>query len=716
MLRLVLVCFFVAGCAGSSPTALLTVAPSAGEQQLASTPWPSDLFLDDGGHVALAALPDSMVDLTPALLDDLHTLQDGFSVSTGAFFPVSSAIDPATLDGNVHLYDLEDGSELPVGTRHVRALDAPANVYVRMERGVVLLERHQYAWVLTTGVRGPGGALQPSDDLRALLSDGAPAGTLARAWTVYQPLRQLVDAGVVPRSGIAAATVFTTHSITSTLLAMRQVAAASPAPKATVQMVFAKAPQGANAGSLDDALGPPQSMTGLEWDYTNMVPVGGAAHGHIGFVVQGTFATPTFLDAPAPNNTLGVTPSTIGVFDDEAGHPTAKGMANVPFTLVLPDLPSYAGVPLIIFQHGLGDARDDMMGLADSNAAAGFATLGIDIPFHGARNSSAVDLKHRFSAVPGPDGFAELTELPFVPFFDATGRPGAGIPGMLPQAIRDAFMQAAIDVQQEVRMVLTDDWSSLKSAEPRLSGLSFRTDRIGYSGESFGSIYGTLAFALEPALGAAFLCVGGGGVLFDLLFNSDRYGPKVLPLLDGALGTSTGGDDPSDTDFAYNLMQFLLEKGDSAAYAPYVILHPLPGYAPRHVLQPSAHLDEIVPNQANVALARALGLQPVTLPQGGDVDLQYWPDPPMPLALPVSGNLSSSGQPITGAFFQFEPATHSMLLWPLDQRVADLTQPYPYPQIPPVMVMNPTVRLQAIYISFFQDYFAGRVPTLVSGL
>src|SRR5262249_33553466 len=155
-----------------------------------------------------------------------------------------------------------------------------------------------------------------------------------------------------------------------------------------------------------------------------------------------------------------------------------------------------------------------------------------------------------------------------------------------------------------------------------------------------------------------------------LLFHSNRYGPKVLPFLDGALGTETGEGAPAESDFTYNLMQFLLEKGDAAAYAPYVLLHPLSGNTPKHVIQPSAFQDEIVPNEANIALARALGLQPVTLPAGGDIDLHDWPMAPTPLAAPLGGNLMLDGKAWTAAFIQLEPATHSMLNWPKDQQVA----------------------------------------------
>ena len=74
----------LAGCSSSSTTeALLVVAPSAAEQSLATTPWPSNLFLDQNGNVALGSLPTIGADLTPHLLDDLHQIQDGFGDEGG---------------------------------------------------------------------------------------------------------------------------------------------------------------------------------------------------------------------------------------------------------------------------------------------------------------------------------------------------------------------------------------------------------------------------------------------------------------------------------------------------------------------------------------------------------------------------------------------------------------------------------------------------------
>ena len=355
------------------------------------------------------------------------------------------------------------------------------------------------------------------------------------------------------------------------------------------------------------------------------------------------------------------------------------------------------------------------MAIADDNAKAGIATLGVDIPFHGGRDATATDTMHTFGSGTGPDGWAEVQDAPFVTFFDATGNQLKRIPSSLLVLVRHAFMQAALDIMQEARLATAGDVSDVAAKEPRLAMLSLRKDALGYSGESFGSITGGIVNAIEPTIGAASLDVGGGGLIFPLLLQSAGYGPKIGPFLDGALGTqTTDPDDPVDTDFAYNLSQYLLELGDAGAYAPYILLHPIGQNAPKHLLQPSARLDEAVPNQANVVLARAAGAQPVALGAGGVPDLQFWTKGTA--NAPVSGNVMVNGKPVTAAFIQFEQASHGMFTNQKGAHTADVTKPYPYPAIVPAQpIDNPIVRLHAIYERFFGDYFAGKVPTVVSG-
>jgi hypothetical protein len=718
-MRQILVCVVVVvvGCNAkknesgpSGPIAQLAVAGAAAEQQLATTPWPSDLFLDDKGHVALAQLPGSPVDLTPVLLADLNGDQDGFGTTTGAYFPVSGTIDPATLDGNLHLYDLADGSEVPLYT-HLRAKDLPPAIYARPQFGQVLLEHHRYAYVVTTGVKGPAGALTPSPDLASLLAaTSPPTGSLARAYAIYQPLLALLDQSGPSRHEVAAATVFTTHSITKTLVAMRAALESAPAPKATPSLIFAATKQAGDDGTLDDLLGKPaMSLPGLD-------NAGGVAHDKIGFVVQGSFAAPDYLNNLTAITPGGGTPTAINTMNIVDGIATPKGTATVPFTLVIPNLTTYdKPIPVVLFQHGIGAERSSMMGVANTLAGSGFATLGIDIPFHGGQDPTATDTTHRFGGGSGPDGWSEISDNPSYTFLDATGNSAGGIVTFDPKAIRSAFLQAALDTMQSARLVTVGDVSAIGAKDARLAMLTLRHDAVAYSGESFGSMIGGITCAVEPTVGACVLDVGGGGLVFPLLLNSATFGPIFGILLDGALGTSTvDPSDPADTDFMYNLANELLEGGDTLAYAPYVLRRPLGTNAPKNVLQPSAHYDEVVPNIANEALAEGLGLQPVNLSSGGAVDLGFWPGATA-IAAPASANVTVGGKAVTAAFVQLDPATHVMLTWQNGTHQWDVTKPPPYMKVTPTTVMNPIVRLQAIYTRFVSDYFAGKAPSVVDG-
>ena len=116
-------------------------------------------------------------------------------------------------------------------------------------------------------------------------------------------------------------------------------------------MVFAKTEQLQNAGTLDELLGTPaQNLPGTD-------NAGGIAHDHLGYVIQGTFPSPDYLNNTTTLTGAGGTPTTIDTFDaDGAGTPQPKGTATVPFTLTLPDLDrsaaNYANLPVVLFQHG----------------------------------------------------------------------------------------------------------------------------------------------------------------------------------------------------------------------------------------------------------------------------------------------------------------------------------------------------------------------------
>lgn len=697
--------------AADGPVALFA-PPGSGAPDLSSVPWPSDLYLDAGGHIALSSLtPLQTTTLTPLLLDDLAR-HDGFGVTTGAFFPTSTAVDPASLDGHVRLLDLEGGPEIPLVTLF-RADDRL--IHARPRNGHVLLQKHRYAYVLTTGLTtDTGKAIGPSRDFRAVRdSTSRPSDArLAHAWDTIKPLLDLLDKGSPARPEIVAAAVFTTQSVTRDLEAIRTVLRAGPVPTARVAFIYSAAKAAGDDGTLEDLLGKPLA------ERPGADNPGGIAHDGIGYVIQGVFDSPDFLAATAPSpdakSGTATVPGRITFAAD--GTPRPQGMASVPFSLVLPKAPaggSYAKLPTVIFTHGLGGNRDAVLTVANTIAREGYAVIGIDIPFHGMRQPSPVDVAHNFTGAPGPDGFVdEGGDKAQLAFFDVSGDAARHILPLDPSAIRGAFQQATADIVSEVRLITEGNLGApIGARDARLAGLSLSPDKVMYSGESFGSIIGGLAIAVEPKLGAAVLAVGGGGLVTPLLTWSVDFGPIFGVLLDGALGTNASTD-PPESDFGYNLIEFLLEGGDPLAYAPYVIEQPLAGAGPRHVVLLEARLDEAVPNIAGEALAGAMGLEPAKVAASGAISYDWTYPAPTVRQAPIMGNVVIGGKPVTAALVQFHPAFHGMFTNQKGDRRDDAsTRPFaPLPA--PLAIDAPIDALHAIYGQFASDYFHGAVPTI----
>src|SRR5206468_11526313 len=88
-----------------------------------------------------------------------------------------------------------------------------------------------------------------------------------------------------------------------------------------------------------------------------------------------------------------------------------------PFTVTIPSgTPPSGGWPIIIQQHGLGGQRDTVVGLAEADAARGFASIGIDAAQHGYRLFAcgpsapcSQDTRNNVGGTAAPDGFADVS-------------------------------------------------------------------------------------------------------------------------------------------------------------------------------------------------------------------------------------------------------------------------------------------------------------------
>src|SRR5690606_16602526 len=367
--------------------------------------------------------------------------------------------------------------------------------------------------------------------------------------------------------------------------------------------------------------------------------------------IAGTFPSPSFQTD---------TPGRLGAFErDGDGAPVVKGMEDVPVLIALPaGLDSYQDVPVVVFQHGLGESRAAVLAVANTLAAHGLATAGIDIPFHGARYPDAKDTRHNYGGGEGPDGLADPTGPLTAPlFFDLFG--DEGVAPLDPRVQTASFLQAAIDAMVLARLLDGGDLTAVGAEVPALDGLGFRGDRIVYASESFGGFFGVIALAFEPRYQAGFLSVAGGGLLGHLLESSPTYAPFFQPVIGGAFGVAPNDVDPAyapaHSHWAYQVMGLLLAGADPLSYA-----RALPDKGV-HLVIAAAFSDESVPNQSSEALAAAIGLP--WLPRPGAVDgPRYLAPGQMPRAeLPAVGNLQAGERRLTAGFTELDPATHGMI-------------------------------------------------------
>lgn len=170
---------------------------------------------------------------------------------------------------------------------------------------------------------------------------------------------------------------------------------------------------------------------------------------------------------------------------------------------------------------------------------------------------------------------------------------------------RDNFRQSTYDKLQLIELLHQDpDINQDGRADLDLA-------RLGYYGLSLGGIMGVELLSLEPRLDLALLAVPGarlvsvltdGGVIGD-------FKPAIYALVGGQ--EVFNGFTP--------LAQALLDAADPGTYAPFMtsslgetlITGPERNGEPPHILIQVAMGDEIVPNNANFTLARALDITQV---------------------------------------------------------------------------------------------------------
>jgi pimeloyl-ACP methyl ester carboxylesterase len=615
-----------------------------------SIPWPDDLYRDGEELISVGHFPGEINDnYLRSLRESLRDL-DGFSAVSPVYFYFDGDIDPESINGeNVFLMDFETGSpesleKVPIA---VHWYGPERQLSLRPARGHPLRSGHKYAAVVTGGIEDvDGNPIEPSPAFAEIRdAEIAPDRPLsAKAYDQYAPVFSgLSGQGVEPENVVALA-VFTVQNFGNELEDARRLVEEKEVPAPAVSALFA-------GEELDGVLGiPVAGEVGLDAE-------GGAPHDHIGWMAQGSFRSPYLLSRTA--NAHG------RIQRNESGELQVKAVGVVPFTLWLPrSLPGEGeeGLPVVLFQHGLGGERSDGLSVANALAKYGYAVFAVDAPLHGLRvGSGESDNANRFTSEQQPDGFGDVRGPSVIDIY--AGVEGAGVEAvdfnadgiddyLHPVYWRDATRQAVIDLAIALRLLGEGDWSSMGELDVELQDLRFDVSRIGFVGVDLGGQIGALLALIRPEITALYLAFCGGHLAEDAAES-----PALKPVFDRLL--EKFGRQPEEVNFAaYHpvnwpeiaVWQTLMDRGDLMAFAPMVRLRPV------NVLMAMARNDEVASNIGTESLGRALEVEfasdSTSAPQFTDM---------LPAQPPVFGNVTTGDERVTRVLFQFNRATHGLL-------------------------------------------------------
>ena len=686
------------GACSGDDAVTITMTASADPPPYGAAPFPTDAVRDGdrlGAIAGLEALVGRHADLITAHVADL----DGFGLRPLVEFFIAGALDPGSVPARTTelaeaagLVDVDPGS--PERGRVV-AMDWRYSP----ERGVlagspvsgeVLREGTRYAAFATTQLRAASGdAVRRAGDLSGDLT------RLERWRTTAEALAELDGDGRI--AGLA---VFTTQRSTWPILAAREAFAGAPAPTLAFDpaLVFRTQP------ALDAVFGTAERATtgpraGLErWGNDNPT---GMAHDHVGVLATGTTTILRFrrddTQTDLPDDET---------FDVGPTGPRIIAIDPIPVTFILPAAPApAAGYPVVIYGHGLGAGRDQLLSFAEPLTSRGYAVVGIDMAGHGSRYSDSDAGSNLAVGKPGftgdrnlRDGFGDITGLGTTfDFFE----------GFLSvAALRDSIRQSALDLSRVVQLLKLPglDLSALGA------GAKLDARRIAYLGESFGTIVGTVFAAIEPDVDLFILDVPGGGIIDVLMPTSAEIGSLAIPIISTIYNPTAPLDRFSPV---VALMQAVLDGADPLSYAPHVLRDRFAigpqQLGPRSVVAIEVVGDQVLSNRGTDALAQALRL---------DVLAPHL-EPPAGLrsiASPAAGNLD--GQ--TAILVQYSPATHGAN-WSSEQGSLRFLPDFPrdgdqpFPLLPAaITIANPIYETHEQVAEILDTHLTGAPPRVRS--
>ncbi len=343
----------------------------------------------------------------------------------------------------------------------------------------------------------------------------------------------------------------------------------------------------------------------------------------------------------APFDAMGLDPTSTHVTVANP-FPVVTSMQTIPLLMTVPNANSghtkpAAGWPVVIYVHGITRSRADVLTMADSAAAAGYAVVAIDSPLHGiSPDDPTFGLLHIGNTPFAGMGNERTFDVDYVN--NTTGAPG-------PDGVIDG---SGIHIINLASMLTSRD--NLRQGEADLSALAVTVPSISYDGDalpdldgstiqvvgqSMGAIMATPFVAIEPTVKNAFLSAPMGGIARGLE-ASPSFGPRIRAGL-GALGVLPG---TALYEQFFIIFQTIIDSGDPINWSAEAARN-------NNIVLLEVMNDQVNPNY--VATAPLSGTEPMIRAMG--------------LTAYSSTQMNPAGLDLVGRFVP--PADHNSFLSPL---------------------------------------------------
>jgi len=720
-------------------------------QSIGVAPFPNDILLGDDGLVDLAPIGNDSrwgTLANSAILartDAQIARRKGFGFASSIYFPMNVEPDLATFESKVHFIAL-DGPE--------NGAVLPAEVFVPAQGGMIgafptwghyLVPGSKYAVIIDVGVEDKdGNAIAVHPDFAALMAAEAPSGASAALLRARGKFAKLRDYMAVRDTAAVIGTVFTTEDSWEYLNALMTAARDFPLQTPTRRVrttststltweeavdvygatdlqdyfgvasdVFTHTPGGWEAGNRDDA----KAFTTDGEPYK-----GGTFFGRVGGVINGSIAVPSFN--LRPNEATGAVDS--GPIAFQNGRPVPTATALVPFSLFLCDShvdgagPVDTAIPIAVFTHGGTALRSDALAFANVNCLVDRATITLDLPFHGGRqtvrwfaDAQAVVPAHPDieSTYKDPSAGGRTND-----YIGDNGGSTTTVGGLFalgynldPEIIEANHLAVAVEIETLVRYLKDTSDKGLGAA----LGITFDTSGLIHESLSFGTSFGSAFLAQTTDIVAAVVSVGSGQMISVNLPMAPNNANLASNLFVSVLGLKT--DVGAMTEGAYrdpivSLFQWLGQLGDPIAYAPLVLRH-RHNAKPFHVLGFGDSWDETLFTPAQITFANAWGL-PVYATAGFELaEGTPGSDTAEPLAYPGDGapkaNVTAGASTVSAGYFYFSQACHAAVVTPICE--SGFEPPYPpiTARVEPLVFASPICALQGAMRIFMADLADG---------